>query len=67
MKRIGEDYNHHYKLKEAVHKLQDDLLNRTAVAINKLPFEERTLRRIFLTVLKNEPSLMVNIMKALLP
>jgi len=67
MKRVGDDYNYHYKLKRAVHKLTDKTLNKTASVINKLPFEERTLRRIFLTVLKNDPVLIAVVMKALLP
>ena len=67
MERIGETYDRHYRLKRAVHKLPDRVLNSTAVVINNLSFEERTMRRIFQTALKNKPSLVIDIMKAFLP
>ena len=64
--RNSEEHNRHYRLKKAVHKLSDDILNRTAHIMLVLPFEQRTLRKIFQTALVNEPGLVVDIVKAFL-
>ncbi|NQS97760.1 MAG: NAD(P)/FAD-dependent oxidoreductase [candidate division Zixibacteria bacterium] len=65
-KIIGEEHNRHYRLKKGVHKLNDDIFNRTARILLDLPFEQRTLRKIFQTALINEPGLVVDIVKAFL-
>jgi digeranylgeranylglycerophospholipid reductase len=65
-KKIGEQHNRQYRLKKGIRKLSDDMLNRTAEIIGSLPFEERTLRKIFKTALINEPGLVLDIVKAFL-
>lgn len=63
-KRVGEVYNRHYRIKQAVHKLPDEVLNKTADLLLDIPFEQRTLRKIFQTALVNEPGLVIDIIKA---
>jgi digeranylgeranylglycerophospholipid reductase len=62
--KIGDTYRRYYRLKLGVRKLTDDMLNRTAKVLMKIPQEERTLRKIFQTALINEPGLMIDIVKA---
>ena len=52
-----------YRLKEVVYKLTDDDLNRTAMKINKLKPEKRTITSIFKTALFNHPKLIPDIIK----
>lgn len=64
--RIGKQHDRHYRLKKGIRRLSDDVLNRTAKIVLDLPFEQRTLRKVFQTALVNEPGLMVDIVKAFL-
>lgn len=66
-KKVGDIHNRHYRLKKAVHRLTDDIFNRTADILLNLPREQRTMRKIFQTALVNEPSLVVDIVKAFIP
>ncbi len=63
---IGKRFVINYRLKLAVFKLTDDTFNRAAVVLNKIPFEERSLTKVFQTALSNEPKLMMDIIKAFL-
>ena len=65
-KVIGEEQNLHYRLKKGVQKINDDVLNRTAHILMELPFEQRTLRKIFQIALVKELGLVVDIVKAFL-
>ena len=53
-----------YRLKDGVTKLSDDMLNRTADELLALPPEDRTLKRAFLIGLLNQPSLVLDIIRA---
>ncbi|MDP8228109.1 MAG: hypothetical protein P9M15_01500, partial [Candidatus Electryoneaceae bacterium] len=53
-----------YRLSEAVSKLSDDDLNRTAHHILSMPPDKRTIRNMFLKALISHPKLIVDIIKA---
>ena len=63
-KKIGNVYSRHYRIKEALFKLSDDVYNQAADVLMDIPFEERTFRKIFQTCLKNEPGIIIDIFKA---
>ncbi|MBN1155448.1 NAD(P)/FAD-dependent oxidoreductase [candidate division KSB1 bacterium] len=62
----GKVHIRSYRLKEAVYRLTDDELNRTAHKINKLAPENRTLVSIFKTALLHNPKLISDIIKVFL-
>lgn len=53
-----------YRLAEAVGKLSDDTMNATAHEVLSIPDDQRTLRTIFLKGLKDNPKLMLDIIRA---
>lgn len=53
-----------YRLKDGVANLSDDMLNRTADELLALAPEDRTLKRAFLIGLMNQPSLLLDIIRA---
>ena len=59
----GKIHIRSYRLKEAVYKITDEELNKTAAAINKLPPEKRTIIAIFKIALFNHPKLIPDILK----
>lgn len=62
--QLGVEQRRFYRLKRAVMKLDDDVLNRTAKLLYDIPDKERTLRKVFLTAFAQEPGLMIDIIKA---
>ncbi|GBD93005.1 hypothetical protein BMS3Abin05_00584 [bacterium BMS3Abin05] len=52
-----------YRLKEAVYKLTDDDLNKTADAVLSLPEEKRTMVSVFKKALFNRPTLILEALK----
>jgi len=62
----GSGHRRAYRLKDAVHKLTDDDLNRTAAAINKKPQEKQTIMNIFKIALFKHPKLIPDIIKMFL-
>ncbi len=52
-----------YRLKEAVYRLSDEELNKTAMKINKLSPDKRTILSIFKIALFNHPKLIPDIIK----
>lgn len=62
--KVNRSYHRRaYKLKEAIYKLTDDDLNRTATAISKKPPEKQTIVNIFKTALIQHPKLIPDIIK----
>ncbi len=61
---VGKPNNRAYRLKDGVANLTDDMLNRTADELLALPPEDRTLKRAFLIGLMNQPSLLLDIIRA---
>jgi len=62
-KENGSNHRRAYRLKEAVYKLTDDDLNRTAAAIAQKPPEKQTILNIFKTALIQHPKLLPDIVK----
>ena len=65
-KRLGKEHALIYRLKSAFIRLNDDTLNRAAAKLNKVPYEDRSIFKVFQTALTNEPGLMLDIAKAFL-
>ena len=59
----GKNHERTYKIKQAVYKLTDEDLNKTADTILSLPSEKRTLANIFKTALFRHPSLILDVIK----
>jgi digeranylgeranylglycerophospholipid reductase len=64
---LGHSHRRYYKLKEAINKFSDDHLINTANMLQKIPPHKHTLTKIFQTALRNQPSLLVDIIKLLSP
>ncbi len=62
-KENGSSHRRAYRLKEAVYKLTDEDLNRTAAAISRKPSEKQTIISIFKTALFQHPKLFPDIIK----
>jgi digeranylgeranylglycerophospholipid reductase len=65
-KENGSSHRLAYRLKEAIYKLTDADLNRTAAAISKKPSENQTILNIFKTALIQHPKLIPDIIKMFL-
>jgi len=59
----GRNHERFHKIKQAVYKLTDDDLNKTAAAILKLPAQKRTIVNIFKRALFHQPSLLFEAVK----
>ncbi len=59
----GKTHERFYKIKEAVFRLTDDDLNRTADALLKVNLEKRSLLKLFTTALVNHPKLILEAAK----
>lgn len=64
--RWGSEQRSYYRLKEAVHRLTDKILNDAAKILNKLPPNQRTMRNIFRTTLAHHPKLLLDIARSFL-
>ena len=64
--RWGGEQRSHYRLKEAVHRLTDNILNDAAKILNKLPPDQRTLQNIFRVTLAHHPKLLLDIARSFL-
>ncbi|NOY76767.1 MAG: NAD(P)/FAD-dependent oxidoreductase [Calditrichaeota bacterium] len=62
-KSEGNTHKITYRLKEAVYKLTDDDLNKTADSILSLPEGKRTIVAVFKKALYNKPSLILDALK----
>ncbi len=62
-KENGNSHRRAYRLKEAVYKLTDEDLNRTAATISQKPAEKQTIMNIFKTALFQHPKLLPDIVK----
>ena len=58
MSLLGEDHLRFYRVKEALNKFDDGFYNRLARTVNGIPYEKRTLGRIFGAALMQHPSLL---------
>ena len=61
--RLGKRHETFNRIKEGIFNFSDEKFNIIAHSINKIPFEKRTLGRVFRTALIKQPSLIVDIAK----
>ncbi|MEE9573351.1 MAG: NAD(P)/FAD-dependent oxidoreductase [Candidatus Neomarinimicrobiota bacterium] len=61
--RLGKRHEVFNRIKEGIFSFSDEKFNNIAHSIIKIPFEKRTLGRVFRTALLNQPSLLVDIAK----
>lgn len=61
--RLGSRHETYNRLKAGIYNFSDEKFNSIAKAIKKIPYEKRTLGRIFTTALINQPSLLIDVAK----
>jgi digeranylgeranylglycerophospholipid reductase len=61
--RLGNRHVIFNKIKEGVFSFSDEKFNKIAHAINKIPFEKRSLGKVFTTALINQPKLIIDVAK----
>jgi digeranylgeranylglycerophospholipid reductase len=61
--RVGKRHEIYNRLKNGIYNFSDEKFNSIAKAFNKVPMEKRTLGRIFVTALFNQPSLLAEVAK----
>ncbi len=64
--RLGKRHVTFNRIKEGIFGFSDEKFNKIAHAINKIPFEKRTLGKVFTTALMNQPSLLIDVAKVFL-
>lgn len=57
MSLMGDDHVRFYKIKEALNKFDDAFYNKLARTVNDIPYEKRTLGRVFAQALIQHPTL----------
>jgi digeranylgeranylglycerophospholipid reductase len=57
MELLGDDHLKYYRIKQALEDLDDSFFNGLARTVNRIPFEKRTLGRIFAHALVRHPQL----------
>jgi digeranylgeranylglycerophospholipid reductase len=62
----GDHHRNSYRLKEAIHYIKDDTLDKAAQILVKLPPDKRTMMAVFTTTLKNEPGIIIDLMRSFL-
>ena len=62
-KRLGKRHAVFNRIKEGIFNFSDEKFNKIARSINKIPYEKRTLGKVFTTALINQPSLLVDVAK----
>jgi len=58
---VEKDFKHLRHIRENVLKFPDELLDKCAEGLSKLPSEEVTLVKVFTTVLRHKPSLLLSL------
>jgi digeranylgeranylglycerophospholipid reductase len=61
--RLGKRHETFNRIKEGIYNFSDEKFNNIAHAFNKVPYEKRTLGRLFTTALINQPSLLIDVAK----
>jgi len=61
--RIGKRHEIYNRIKVGIYKFSDDKFNKIAHSFTKVPYEKRTLGRLFTTALWNQPSLLIDVAK----
>ena len=61
--RLGQRHELFNNIKNGIYNFSDEKFNKIAHSFNKVPYEKRTLGKIFTTALMNQPSLLMDIAK----
>ncbi len=61
--RMGKRHETYDRIKDGFYKFSDETFNNLAEMYNKLPYEKRTIGRLFTTALINKPSLLLDVAK----
>ncbi len=61
--RLGKRHEIFERIKNGIYNFSDEKFNNIAHAFNKIPYDKRSLGRLFTTALINQPSLLVDIAK----
>jgi digeranylgeranylglycerophospholipid reductase len=61
--RAGKKHEIYARIKNGIYNFTDEQFNKLAVSLNKIPKNKRTLGRIFMNALKNQPSLLIEVAK----
>ncbi len=61
--RLGKRHELFEKIKNGIYNFSDDKFNKIAHSFNKIPYEKRSLGKLFTTALFNQPSLLVDVAK----
>lgn len=61
--RLGKRHETFNRIKSGIYNFSDEKFNSIAGAITKIPFNKRTLGRVFTTALINQPSLIIDVAK----
>lgn len=61
--RLGKRHETFDRIKNGIYNFSDEKFNNIAHAVNKIPYEKRTLGKVFATALFNQPSLLIDVAK----
>ena len=61
--RLGKRHETFERIKNGIYNFSDEKFNKIARSFNKVPYEKRTLGKLFTTALINQPSLLIDIAK----
>lgn len=61
--RLGKRHETFDKIKNGIYNFSDEKFNNIAHSFNKVPYDKRTLGRLFTTALMNQPSLLIDVAK----
>jgi digeranylgeranylglycerophospholipid reductase len=61
--RLGKRHETFDRIKNGIYNFSDEKFNNIARAINKIPYDKRTLGKVFTTALFNQPSLLIDVAK----
>ena len=57
----GKNFKHICRIRDGVYKLSDDVFDRYAEVLSKVPREQMTMAKIFQTLLRRQPSLLLEL------
>lgn len=61
--RVGKKHEIYNNIKNGIYNFSDEKFNNIAHAFNKVPYEKRTLGKLFTTALISNPSLLIDVAK----
>ena len=62
-KVFGNNHNRYYRIKEAIHQLNDEDFNYIANKVENIPENKRGLSDVFKAAVYKKPSLMLDVLK----